>query len=109
MARVTIENALKKVKNKYELVLIASSRAYDLSCGHKCLVDTKNKYAVASLREIESDLLDMKVLYEGMQNRLDKNSNEYGFEVFVENQEQNEPKINIEELDTSMFVFEDAK
>lgn len=60
MARVTVEDCLEKVENRFLLVLLASKRSKQLYKGNPPLVDSKNKYVVTSLREIASG----KVSYE---------------------------------------------
>lgn len=53
MARVTVEDALPHVDNRFALVLLASKRARQLMAGARALVEhTKNKPCVLSLREI---------------------------------------------------------
>ncbi len=53
MARVTVEDALPHVDNRFALVLLASKRARQLMAGARPLVDhSKNKPCVLSLREI---------------------------------------------------------
>ena len=52
MARVTIEDCLEKVENRYELVHLASKRVKQLREGADKLVRSKNKDIVTSLREI---------------------------------------------------------
>jgi DNA-directed RNA polymerase subunit omega len=52
MARVTVEDCLEKVPNRFALVILASERARQLSRGASPLVDCDNKPAVTSLREI---------------------------------------------------------
>lgn len=53
MARVTVEDALPHVDNRFALVLLASKRARQLMAGARPLVEhTKNKPCVLSLREI---------------------------------------------------------
>ena len=55
MARVTIEDCLSKVQNRFVLVLMASKRAKQLLKGNKPLIDSKdNKPVVTALREIAS-------------------------------------------------------
>jgi len=65
MARVTVEDCLEKVTNRFELVAIASQRAKDLSSGIPTDLEIDNdKNAVIALREIASDKLDIEVLKE---------------------------------------------
>ena len=53
MARVTVEDCLENVDNRFALVLLAAQRARQLLKGAKPTVDhSKNKAAVLSLREI---------------------------------------------------------
>ena len=52
MARVTIEDCLKRVDNMYELVHLATRRARQLYKGANPLVKSKNRIVVTSLREI---------------------------------------------------------
>jgi DNA-directed RNA polymerase subunit omega len=52
MARVTIEDCLKRVDNMYELVHLATKRARQLYKGSDPLVKSKNRVIVTALREI---------------------------------------------------------
>jgi DNA-directed RNA polymerase subunit omega len=52
MARVTVEDCMVQVNNRFALVLLASQRARQLIKGAPLLVPSKNKPAVTSLREI---------------------------------------------------------
>lgn len=52
MARVTVEDCLEKVDNRFALVLLAAKRARQLNKGARPLVDSKNKAPVTALREI---------------------------------------------------------
>jgi len=52
MARVTVEDCLEKVENRYELVHFAVQRARQLLKGAEPVVQCKNKAIVTSLREI---------------------------------------------------------
>jgi DNA-directed RNA polymerase subunit omega len=53
MARVTVEDCIDKVENRFELVLIASHRARMIASGSQITVDRDNdKNPVVSLREI---------------------------------------------------------
>jgi DNA-directed RNA polymerase subunit omega len=55
MARVTVEDCLEKVPNRFALVVLASERARQLSRGGEPLVECDNKPAVTALREIAED------------------------------------------------------
>ena len=52
MARVTVEDCLEKVPNRFALVVLAAERARQLSRNAEPTVECDNKPAVASLREI---------------------------------------------------------
>ena len=52
MARVTVEDCLDKVPNRFALVILAAERARQLSRGATAGVDCDNKPAVTALREI---------------------------------------------------------
>ncbi len=54
MARITVEDCLEKVNNRFELVLGAARRAKQLLKGARPLVDSDNKEVVTALREIAS-------------------------------------------------------
>ena len=59
MARVTVEDCLKKVKNHFELVIIASKRARQIAKGGMAMVDPENdKPTVIALREIAGGRLN---------------------------------------------------
>ena len=61
MARVTVEDCIKSVKNRFELVMLASQRARSLSSGSELTVDRDNdKNPVVALREIAEDKLDLE-------------------------------------------------
>ena len=52
MARVTVEDCLEKVHNRFSLVILGAERARQLAAGARPLVRCDNKPAVTSLREI---------------------------------------------------------
>ena len=64
MARVTVEDAVEKVGNRFDLVLIASRRARQIATGGKDpLVEVENdKPTVLALREIEAGLITTEVM-----------------------------------------------
>lgn len=57
MARVTIEDCLEQVENRYELVHLAAKRAKQLRDGDKAQVYSKNKEVVTALREIAAGVI----------------------------------------------------
>jgi len=52
VARITVEDCLSKIPNRFELVVLASKRARQLFKGAKPLVDSDNREVVVALREI---------------------------------------------------------
>ena len=64
MARVTVEDAVEKVGNRFDLVLVASRRARQIATGGKdTLVEVENdKPTVIALREIEAGLITTEVM-----------------------------------------------
>ena len=65
MARLTVEDCLDNVDNRFELVLIAAKRARQLSMGAEPLVELENdKPTVLALREIAENKIDKSVLEE---------------------------------------------
>jgi DNA-directed RNA polymerase subunit omega len=74
MARVTVEDCVDKVPNRFELVLLAAHRARALASGAHMTVDVENdKNAVVALREIAEKTVDPGDVREGfihaMQNQ----------------------------------------
>ena len=52
MARITVEDCLKKVESRFELVILAARRAKMLVKGAKPLVESSNRPIVTALREV---------------------------------------------------------
>src|SRR3954454_24157259 len=60
MARVTVEDCVQKVPNRFELVLLAAQRARGLSRGEELTVDPDDdKNPVVALREIADETIDL--------------------------------------------------
>jgi len=65
MARVTVEDSLAQVNNRFDLVLIAAKRARNISMGAESLVaDENDKPTVIALREIADGLVGEEILNE---------------------------------------------
>lgn len=74
MARVTVEDCIDKVENRFELVLLASHRARLISQGGPITVDRDNdKNPVVALREIADETLSPGDLKEDLIHSLQKN------------------------------------
>lgn len=89
MARVTVEDCLKNVKNRFELVMIAAKRARQLMRGKEAHVEWDNdKPTVVALREIAAGFTDFdhhehpdqdsqeKQFIAGIQQAIDKHEDE---------------------------------
>ena len=59
MARVTIEDCLKRIDNSYDIVALASQRAKDLLDGSEPKIEYQGKPTVVALKEIAEGLIDM--------------------------------------------------
>jgi DNA-directed RNA polymerase subunit omega len=62
MARITVEDCLKQIPNRFQLVLSATYRARMLSQGHAPKITSKNKPAVTALREIAEGHVGIEML-----------------------------------------------
>ena len=62
MARITVEDCLTKIPNRFQLVLAATYRARMLSQGHAPKIETKNKPGVTALREIAAGEIGIEML-----------------------------------------------
>ncbi|QFY59572.1 DNA-directed RNA polymerase subunit omega [Rhizobium grahamii] len=73
MARVTVEDCIDKVENRFELVLLASHRARLISQGASITIDRDNdKNPVVALREIADETLSPDDLKEDLIHSLQK-------------------------------------
>jgi DNA-directed RNA polymerase subunit omega len=63
MARITVDDCLKHIPNRFELTLAATYRARQLATGASPMVDTnKDKPTVIALREIASQKVGVEIL-----------------------------------------------
>jgi DNA-directed RNA polymerase subunit omega len=69
MARVTVEDCLANVSNRFELVMVASKRARQIATGGKepLVKEDGDKPTVLALREIEEGLINADILREAEQ------------------------------------------
>ena len=73
MARITVEDCLKKIDSQYDLVLLAKERTSQLNAGDKSLVPEDNdKNTVISLREIGDGKISIKTIEDSAINKLRK-------------------------------------
>ncbi|MCI4171599.1 DNA-directed RNA polymerase subunit omega [Dickeya dianthicola] len=64
MARVTVQDAVEKIGNRFDLELVAARRARQLQVGGKdpLVPEENDKYTVIALREIEESLINGQIL-----------------------------------------------
>ena len=73
MARVTVEDCVDKVSNRFDLVLFAAQRARQISGGADLTIDRdRDKNPVVALREIAEETVKPKELQEGIVTNLQK-------------------------------------
>jgi DNA-directed RNA polymerase subunit omega len=60
MARITVEDCLRKVDSRFELVILGAKRAKMIMRGAKPLVDTDNRSIVTALREVAAGKVKFK-------------------------------------------------
>ena len=73
MARVTVEDCIDKIDNRFELVMIAARRARMLSSGAELTVERDNdKNCVVALREIAEETIDVLEIEENLVQGLQK-------------------------------------
>jgi DNA-directed RNA polymerase subunit omega len=73
MARVTVEDCIDKVDNRFDLVLLASHRARMISSGSQITIDRDNdKNPVVALREIADETIEPDILKEELIHSLQK-------------------------------------
>ncbi len=95
MARVTVEDCKKIIPNHFELVVLASRRARDISTGSPILVERSNdKNAVIALREMAAQKLNIDSLRDGTVQDFrksrynDDDANEAAQESYIELEEE---------------------
>ncbi len=87
MARVTVEDCILKIPNRFELVMLAAQRTRNIAAGAQLTVERDNdKNPVVSLREIAEETVDLKELEDGLIKGLQK---------FVEMDEPEEDEMDM--------------
>ncbi|MFQ5765301.1 MAG: DNA-directed RNA polymerase subunit omega [Rhodospirillales bacterium] len=98
MARVTVEDCVTKVPNRFELVMLASQRARNISAGTQLTVERDNdKNPVVALREIAEETVDKEELEEALIKGLQK---------FVEIDEPEEDEVDLIAIQQEMIAGE---
>ena len=73
MARVTVEDCVEKIPNRFDLVLLASHRSRNISAGSALTIDRDNdKTPVVSLRELAEETLDLDDLRDSLVSNLQR-------------------------------------
>jgi DNA-directed RNA polymerase subunit omega len=62
MARITVEDCLKQIPNRFKLTLVATYRARQLAQGHAAKLESKDKPTVIALREIAAGQTGLEML-----------------------------------------------
>ncbi len=87
MARVTVEDCIDKIPNRYELLMVAAQRAKDLSAGAPLTVARDNdKNSVVALREIADETVSIEELQKSLV---------LGLQKYVEVEEPEEEELEI--------------
>ena len=81
MARITVEDCIEKISNRFDLVVFAVQRGRELSAGDELTIDRDNdKNTVVSLREIAESTVDIEKLRDNliisMQKQIQEEENE---------------------------------
>ena len=98
MARVTVEDCVTKLPNRFELVMVASQRARNISAGAALEVERDNdKNPVVALREIADNHVDQKELEEALIKGLQK---------FVEIDKPEEDEVDLNAIQQELTVGE---
>ncbi len=80
MARITVEDCLDKVDNRFQLIMVATKRARQIATGgHEPLVPREgDKPTVIALRELEKNLISVESV-----DRADEVVDDFGTEDFI--------------------------
>lgn len=62
MARITVEDCIEKIPNRFKMTLVAAYRARELAQGHEPRVESRNKPTVTALREVAAGVTGMEML-----------------------------------------------
>ncbi len=97
MARVTVEDCVLKVPNRFELVLMAAQRAKDISAGSPLTIDRdRDKNPVVALREIADETINLDNL---------ENSLISGMQKFVKTEETSSEQNEIKEAEAELAAL----
>lgn len=98
MARVTVEDCVEKVENRFDLVMLAAQRARDIASGSPLTVEKDNdKSPVVALREIAEETVSLGALGESLIQNLQKHI------------EVDEPEEDMQEFDVPEVIGTSAE
>ena len=96
MARVTVEDCLDKVDNRFQLVLVATKRARQLANGVQPLVEWENdKPTIVALREVAEGLIGPSILDEPIHPVFEEEQTEDEAEVEAVAEDQATPEADV--------------
>jgi DNA-directed RNA polymerase subunit omega len=97
MARVTVEDCITKVSNRFELVLIAAKRAREISAGAALTIPRDNdKNPVVALREISEETLSLNTIRESLIKGFQKSGFIEDFDGDFMNESEDKESISLE-------------
>ena len=92
MARVTVEDCVERIPNRFDLVMLAAQRSRDISSGAPLTLDRDNdKNPVVALREIADETVDLTTLGESLIQSMQK-------QVEVDEPEEDNPEFDLPSL-----------
>lgn len=99
MARVTVEDCVDKIPNRYELLMVAAQRAKDISSGAPITVSKDNdKNPVIALREIADETISIEELQKSLV---------MGLQKYVEVEEPEEEELEIMAAEKELSDLDD--
>ena len=99
MARVTVEDCIEKIPNRYELLMVAAQRAKDISAGAPIMVSRDNdKNPVIALREIAEGKVNIEELQKSLV---------LGLQKYVEVEEPEDEELEIMTAEKELSELDD--
>ncbi len=105
MARITVEDCVEVVPNRFELCLIASNRAKAILSGSNTNLDRKEKPAVIALREIASDSIDVEAQRKNIINSI---KNRGMVDLNISSSDENIVEAISEETESNIILKDDS-
>ena len=100
MARVTVEDCVQRVPNRFELVLLAAQRARNISRGEELTIDRDNdKNPVVALREIADETIELPRIEQDLIKSLSRSP---------EPEPTNEEVLDLIPTDQNIFGLQDV-